>query len=592
MRFTCDSCSAQYMISDEKVGPNGVKVRCKKCGHIIVVKRAPAEAPAPVAPVAPAPSAPSNGEGGLDQEIGQAFDQAFGGRSEAPAEPPQAPEPSQAPTAAAEAEPPAAPPPEAPAAPALAGEWYVAIDNAQVGPLAPPEVKGRWESAEVGPDTLVWCAGMADWQPLSSVSALAQFLAPFPRAARAAAAAQQPVPAAAAAPSPAPAAGSPDWKPSAASALAALASDELAGLVPQQQPAPANGVPKNGAAAAGSLVDTMNLPDSGGVDPTGALPLPIKGMERTGEADIRRKSSVARSAAEARMRRSTTRVIALASVAVLLVLGGAGVAAFWYFDRKLEGPRRAAPAAPVATPAQAQAQVTAPVAAPAPAPAPATAAAAPAPAAVAQAPAPEPAPAAAPAAPAAPAAAAAEPAPAQAKRTAATRTAGATTANKKKAADRTSRRTTRVASAQTAAEAEPKRARSADPLLDFGDAEADFERELSGSGSKKRSVYVPPAPGSELQSEVSQAQIQEGVASRMDGLRECLGKQQAADPNAHGTLRLRWVIGADGGVNGVKVVSPEFAGQPIAQCLAGVVKTIRFPRSRTSGQEVVFPFKF
>jgi hypothetical protein len=78
----------------------------------------------------------------------------------------------------------------------------------------------------------------------------------------------------------------------------------------------------------------------------------------------------------------------------------------------------------------------------------------------------------------------------------------------------------------------------------------------------------------------------------MDGLRECLGKQQAADPNAHGTLRLRWVIGADGGVNGVKVVSPEFAGQPIAQCLAGVVKTIRFPRSRTSGQEVVFPFKF
>jgi hypothetical protein len=210
---------------------------------------------------------------------------------------------------------------------------------------------------------------------------------------------------------------------------------------------------------------------------------------------------------------------------------------------------------------------------------------------VAQAPATDPAPAAAPAAPAAPAAAAAEPAPAQAKRTAATRTAST---SKKKSADRTSRRTTRVASAQTAAEAEPKRARSADPLLDFGDAEADFERELSGSGtgSKKRSVYVPPAPGSELPSEVSQAQIQEGVASRMDGLRECLGKQQAADPNAHGTLRLRWVIGADGGVNGVKVVSPEFAGQPIAQCLAGVVKTIRFPRSRTSGQEVVFPFKF
>ena len=46
MRFACDSCSAQYMISDEKVGPNGVKVRCKKCGHVILVRRAPEQVPA------------------------------------------------------------------------------------------------------------------------------------------------------------------------------------------------------------------------------------------------------------------------------------------------------------------------------------------------------------------------------------------------------------------------------------------------------------------------------------------------------------------------------------------------------------------
>src|SRR6267142_2750130 len=39
MRFVCDSCRAQYMISDEKVGPKGVKVRCKKCGYVILVKK-------------------------------------------------------------------------------------------------------------------------------------------------------------------------------------------------------------------------------------------------------------------------------------------------------------------------------------------------------------------------------------------------------------------------------------------------------------------------------------------------------------------------------------------------------------------------
>src|SRR5919106_2956469 len=45
MRFVCDSCRAQYMISDEKIGAKGVKVRCKKCGHVILVRRAQSSAP-------------------------------------------------------------------------------------------------------------------------------------------------------------------------------------------------------------------------------------------------------------------------------------------------------------------------------------------------------------------------------------------------------------------------------------------------------------------------------------------------------------------------------------------------------------------
>src|SRR6476660_2613900 len=51
MRFVCDSCRAQYMISDDKVGPKGVKVRCKKCSYVILVRKtqdaAAAAAPGP-----------------------------------------------------------------------------------------------------------------------------------------------------------------------------------------------------------------------------------------------------------------------------------------------------------------------------------------------------------------------------------------------------------------------------------------------------------------------------------------------------------------------------------------------------------------
>ena len=50
MRFVCESCRAQYMINDEKVGPKGVKVRCRKCGYVILVKRGgDAQAKGPVA---------------------------------------------------------------------------------------------------------------------------------------------------------------------------------------------------------------------------------------------------------------------------------------------------------------------------------------------------------------------------------------------------------------------------------------------------------------------------------------------------------------------------------------------------------------
>ena len=38
MKFSCDNCGAQYLIADEKLGRRGVKVRCKKCAYVIIVR--------------------------------------------------------------------------------------------------------------------------------------------------------------------------------------------------------------------------------------------------------------------------------------------------------------------------------------------------------------------------------------------------------------------------------------------------------------------------------------------------------------------------------------------------------------------------
>ena len=98
--------------------------------------------------------------------------------------------------------------------------------------------------------------------------------------------------------------------------------------------------------------------------------------------------------------------------------------------------------------------------------------------------------------------------------------------------------------------------------------------------------------GSDLPENVSVSQINEAVVGQKSALMRCIDQQKAADPDTRGTLRVRWIIGGDGSVRDVRLLSDEFARQPIAPCITSIVRGIRFPRSRTTGQEVVFPFKF
>ncbi|HUL60984.1 MAG TPA: GYF domain-containing protein [Anaeromyxobacteraceae bacterium] len=596
MKFACDRCNAQYMISDEKVGPNGVKVRCKKCGNVVLVRRPPgaAEAAKPVAPAA-APATPSPKPGGLDAELGQAFDNAFGDAKKPDAAAP-APKPaSDMGSTQLMSEEDAKKIAQGGAAPAPAAtEWYVAIGEAQVGPLPLPEVKRKWEGGDVGPDSLVWRPGMADWKPLSSVADLAAYLAPVPQAAsRKASEGARGTPARGvdAAPAPdAPAAAKPDatWKPMGASALAALASEEIAvRAAPEPKPAAA----RAHAGGVRSLVD--DLPDSGGVDPTGAIPLAIKGLEPSAERRLQPRTSVARGAEELRQRRSATRAVGIGVVTALLVVGAGGTALYLTLGRRPDAPATAgatppAAAAPPSVPAPAPAAppaAAAPVLAAAAAPPAATPPAAEAKAEPAPEPRPEP-------------ARAAEPAP---HRREATKRAKAPAPEPRPRVARNDAAAAAAAgtpppAAPAAPAPAPGGAKRKDSLLDFessGSSDAALDEALGGGGgSGGRSVYVPPRPGGDVPEKLSSSQIQEAVQTRVDSLRRCLSEQKGRDADATGTLKMRWVINGDGSVRDVKCLTPELAASPFAQCISGVVRTIRFPRSATKGQEVTFPFAF
>ena len=56
-------------------------------------------------------------------------------------------------------------PPPLPSSVAAAASWYVVIDGVPVGPLTDAQVIARLEGGQISGDTLVWQAGMQDWQP-------------------------------------------------------------------------------------------------------------------------------------------------------------------------------------------------------------------------------------------------------------------------------------------------------------------------------------------------------------------------------------------------------------------------------------------
>jgi predicted Zn finger-like uncharacterized protein len=56
VKFLCDQCKAKYQIADEKAAGKTVRMKCRKCGHLIEVRAAVTETS--VSSLPPPPAAP------------------------------------------------------------------------------------------------------------------------------------------------------------------------------------------------------------------------------------------------------------------------------------------------------------------------------------------------------------------------------------------------------------------------------------------------------------------------------------------------------------------------------------------------------
>lgn len=173
MKFSCESCLTRYAIADEKVAGRVLKIRCKQCGSVMVVRD-----PALAQPEAPSFADEATRTISPDEAMRLAREAA------SPQVPAAAPDESswdEQPTrsipaaeamrlvAAASGAPP--PPPAQPDV-----EWYAMRNGQQIGPLSLEALREQVFSGALGARNYLWRDGMGDWQRMAAIDDLAWLL--------------------------------------------------------------------------------------------------------------------------------------------------------------------------------------------------------------------------------------------------------------------------------------------------------------------------------------------------------------------------------------------------------------------------------
>jgi predicted Zn finger-like uncharacterized protein len=180
VKFLCDQCKAKYQISDDKVAGKTVRMKCRKCGHLIEVRAAVTE------------TSVAGAMGGGGSSASEPPPPPGGGK--AAAKPSVLPKSSLA-TSLAQAKPPVPRPGAAGKDTGLsnafkssmqtkedeaallelssADEWYAAINGVPVGPIRIGELRRKAALGAVTDDSLVWQEGMEEWRPVKTIPELA-----------------------------------------------------------------------------------------------------------------------------------------------------------------------------------------------------------------------------------------------------------------------------------------------------------------------------------------------------------------------------------------------------------------------------------
>ena len=178
MKFLCGNCKAKYQIADEKVSGRTLRMKCRRCGHDILIDGHNMPQSSPPSSAAPARRTASTVSVMPGPGRNAASPQSLPGvRPAAPGLPRPSPARSKPPSGlSADFRRHVAAPPEVPQRSAPYDMWHAAIQDVPVGPMTRDELARKIDAGAVTPESLCWREGMDDWRPLGELPELAQLL--------------------------------------------------------------------------------------------------------------------------------------------------------------------------------------------------------------------------------------------------------------------------------------------------------------------------------------------------------------------------------------------------------------------------------
>jgi predicted Zn finger-like uncharacterized protein len=180
MKFECPQCGKKYSLPDEKV-PQGkdFKVKCKKCGEVIILHGGAGEGADAAAQDMGAPQAAGGSPFGQPPEQERAFEEEptrvfdYAKPDGQPGYPDLGlPDPMAGVAGMGGME---APPEQEPEPGMQAGgygeepEWHIAVDGEQMGPYLGEQIISMFQAQQIDAETFLWKDGFDEWLPLRDV---------------------------------------------------------------------------------------------------------------------------------------------------------------------------------------------------------------------------------------------------------------------------------------------------------------------------------------------------------------------------------------------------------------------------------------